>query len=49
MKFLGFLVFLTVALVGFSMLTFIISIIPYWIGGAFAERMGWIKSDDKKE
>jgi hypothetical protein len=48
-QFLGFLLFLTIALVGFWMLTFLISIIPYWIGGAFAERMGWIKSDEQEK
>jgi uncharacterized protein involved in cysteine biosynthesis len=43
MKFLGFLLFLTIALIGFSVLTFLISIVTYWIGGYFAESMGLIK------
>ncbi|MCK5906885.1 MAG: hypothetical protein KAG37_04800 [Flavobacteriales bacterium] len=43
MKFLGFLLFLTIALIGFSVLTFLISIVFYWIGGYFAESMGLIK------
>jgi len=47
--FLGFLIFLTIALVGFWMLTFLISIIPYWIGGALAEHFGWIKAENKEE
>ena len=47
MKFLGFLLFIAVALIGFSVLTFLISIVGYWIGGYFAESMGFIK--DKTE
>lgn len=47
--FLGFLLFLTVALMGFWVLTFLISIIPYWMGGVFAERMGWIKEKEEKK
>jgi hypothetical protein len=47
--FLGFLLFLTIALIGFGMLTFLISILPYWIGGAFAERMGWIKDTETEK
>lgn len=43
MKFLGFLLFLTVALIGFSVLTFLISTVFYWIGGYIAESMGLIK------
>jgi len=42
--FLGFLLFLTITFIGFSILTFLLAILPYWIGGAFAEKMGWIKT-----
>lgn len=46
MMFLGFLLFIVIALLGFSVLSFLISILPYWIGGAFAEKMGWIKDKE---
>jgi hypothetical protein len=49
MKFLGFLLFLIIALIGFSVLTFLILIVFYWFGGEFAERMGWIKDNDLKQ
>ncbi|MEN8138003.1 MAG: hypothetical protein ABFR62_06190 [Bacteroidota bacterium] len=49
MMFLGFMLFLTIAMIGFWLLTFLISVIPYWMGGILAERMGWIKEESPKK
>lgn len=38
-QYLGFLVFLTILVMGFWVMIFLTSIIPYWIGGALMERM----------
>lgn len=39
-QYLGFLAFLTILTIGFWLMIFMIMfVIPYWIGGAFMERM----------
>ena len=44
-QFLGFIFFVTMALVGFWCLTFIVAIIPYWLGPGLAELNGKINSN----
>ncbi|MDC7998196.1 MULTISPECIES: hypothetical protein [Gilvibacter] len=46
-QYLGFLAFLTILTIGFWLMIFLISIIPYWIGGALMEKMK-MKRDAKK-
>ena len=36
-QYLGFLAFLTILTIGFWLMIFLVSIIPYWIGGALYE------------
>ena len=38
-QYLGFLAFLTILTIGFWLMIFLVSIIPYWIGGALLENM----------
>ena len=38
-QYLGFLAFLTILTIGFWLMIFLVSIIPYWIGGALIENM----------
>ena len=38
-QYLGFLAFLTIVTIGFWLMIFLVSIIPYWIGGAFLEKL----------
>lgn len=39
-EYLGFLAFLTIATIGFWLMIFLVTIVvPYWIGGAFIERL----------
>lgn len=44
-QFFGFVFFLTMALCGFWCLTFLVSIIPYWLGPGLAETKGKINAD----
>lgn len=37
-QYLGFLVFLVILVMGFWVMIFLTSIIPYWIGGALKEK-----------
>ncbi|PJB13733.1 MAG: hypothetical protein CO119_00040 [Flavobacteriales bacterium CG_4_9_14_3_um_filter_40_17] len=37
-QYLGFLAFLGILTIGFWLMIFLASIIPYWIGGALLER-----------
>ena len=37
-QYLGFLAFLTILTIGFWLMIFLASFIPYWIGGALKER-----------
>ncbi|HET8886614.1 MAG TPA: hypothetical protein VFM70_09720 [Salinimicrobium sp.] len=43
-QFLGFLAFMFIALMGFWLMLFLVSIVPYWIGGSVKEMM-----DERKE
>ena len=36
-QYLGFLAFLTILTIGFWLMIFLVSILPYWIGGALFE------------
>ena len=39
-EYLGFLAFLTIAGIGFWLMIFLLTyVIPYWLGGAFFERI----------
>lgn len=38
-QYLGFLAFLAILTLGFWLMFFLVSIIPYWIGGSLAEKM----------
>jgi len=44
-QYLGFLAFLTILTIGFWLMIFLVSIIPFWIGGAAVEA---IKNKGKK-
>ncbi len=46
-QYLGFLAFLTILTIGFWLMIFLVSIIPYWIGGALIENMK-LKREAKK-
>ena len=47
-QYLGFLAFLIILTMGFWLMIFLITfVIPYWIGGAFMERMREIKEEKK--
>lgn len=47
-QYLGFLAFLAILTIGFWLMIFLVSIIPYWIGGALYEK--WkMKHDAKKK
>lgn len=46
-QYLGFLAFLTILTIGFWLMIFLVSIIPYWIGGHLIETMK-MKSEAKK-
>ena len=47
-QYLGFLAFLTILTIGFWLMIFMIMlVIPYWIGGAFIERMREKRAEKK--
>ena len=46
-QYLGFLAFLTILTIGFWLMIFLVSIIPYWSGGALIENMK-LKREAKK-
>ncbi len=49
-QYLGFLAFLTILTIGFWLMIFLITfVIPYWVGGAFIERMKERKEEKKAE
>lgn len=48
-QYLGFLAFLTILTIGFWLMIFLISFIPYWIGGALIENMKMKREARKKE
>ena len=47
-QYLGFLAFLTIVTIGFWLMIFLVSIIPYWIGGAFLEKFKMKREAKKK-
>jgi hypothetical protein len=47
-QYLGFLAFLTILTIGFWLMIFLVSIIPYWIGGQLLENMK-LKNEAKKK
>lgn len=48
-QYLGFLAFLTILTIGFWLMIFLISFIPYWITGALIENMKLKREARKKE
>ena len=48
-QYLGFLAFLTILTIGFWLMIFLISFIPYWIGGALIENFKMKMAAKKKE
>lgn len=46
-QYLGFLAFLTILTIGFWLMIFLVSIIPYWIGGQLLENFK-LKLEAKK-
>ena len=46
-QYLGFLAFLTILTIGFWLMIFLVSIIPYWIGGALIERLKEMREEKK--
>ncbi|HBR53132.1 MAG TPA: hypothetical protein EYN07_12820 [Flavobacteriaceae bacterium] len=47
-QYLGFLAFLTILTIGFWLMIFLVSFIPYWIGGALYEN--WkLKREAKRQ
>jgi uncharacterized membrane protein len=48
-QYLGFLAFLTILTIGFWLMIFLVSIIPYWIGGALMENWKLKREAKKKE
>jgi len=48
-QYLGFLAFLTILTIGFWLMIFLISFIPYWITGAAIEHFKYKKLDREKE
>ncbi|MEP2935581.1 MAG: hypothetical protein ABJM06_07665 [Gilvibacter sp.] len=48
-QYLGFLAFLTILTIGFWLMIFLISIIPYWIGGALIEKFKMKRAAKKAE
>ncbi len=48
-QYLGFLAFMTIVTIGFWLMIFLISILPYWIGGALLERWKLNREAKKSE
>lgn len=48
-QFVGFLFFLVTAMAGFWCLTFLVSILPYWLPFGIAERFEKINKDSNPE
>lgn len=48
-QYLGFLLFLTVLTIGFWLMIFLASIVPYWIGGSIMELIKEKKEKRAKE
>ena len=48
-QYLGFLLFLTILTIGFWLMIFLASFVPYWIGGAIAELLKERKEKNRRE
>ena len=48
-QYLGFLAFLTILTIGFWLMIFLVSIIPYWLGGALTERFKEMRAKKRAE
>lgn len=48
-QYLGFILFLIILTMGFWLMIFLTSIIPYWIGGAIKEMLDERKEKKRKE
>lgn len=48
-QYLGFLAFLTILTIGFWLMIFLISFIPYWIGGALIEHLKYKRMEKRGE
>jgi len=48
-QYLGFLAFITIITIGFWLMIFLVSIIPYWIGGSLLERWKMKREARKNE
>lgn len=48
-QYLGFLLFLTILTIGFWLMIFLVSFLPYWIGGALFERYKERRAKKKQE
>ena len=48
-QYLGFLLFLTILTIGFWLMFFLVSFVPYWIGGAIMELIKEKRNKNKKD
>ena len=48
-QYLGFLLFLTILTIGFWLMIFLASFVPYWIGGAITELIKEKRNKNKKD
>ncbi len=48
-KFFGFMLFLTMAMCGFWLMTFLISFLPAWLTGQVGERFGKLNKEKRVE
>jgi uncharacterized membrane protein len=48
-QYLGFLAFITILTIGFWLMIFLVSFIPYWIGGVLIENFKMKQAAKKKE
>ena len=48
-QYLGFLLFLTILTIGFWLMIFLASFVPYWIGGAIKELIDEKRNKNKKD
>lgn len=46
-QYLGFLLFLTILTIGFWLMIFLVSFIPYWITGAMIDKFKQIREEKK--
>ncbi len=48
-QYLGFLLFLTILTIGFWLMIFLVSFIPYWLGGSIMELLKERKEKRQRE